>query len=592
LARRSLPRRLAREWIERARSRFFPADLPVYYSPAYRLPLSRSSPRAGIELRRADLVTWYLEQRGILNRESWRQPRRARYAELALVHTAEWLEKLSEPSVLARVFAVDAAEINPDALLESVRLGVGATVDAARVARGRRSAAVNLLGGFHHAFPESGGGFCLVNDIAVAIAVMRREGLTGSVVVLDLDAHPPDGTAACVENDRDVWIGSLSASDWGPLGSGVDESVLPTGSGDELYLAQLAALLNRMPWPELAFVIAGGDVLAGDALGKLGLSLAGVRRRDRMVAQALRGIPSVWLPGGGYHGDSWRVLAGSVLELAGRERHEIRSDVDPLGERFDAVADGLVPERLRGRASTVSGEWSLSADDVADLFGPPAAPQRLLGYYSAEGMEYALHAYGVLATVERLGYYDLRVALDRAASGGERVRLLGRAVGRQHTLIECVLEKQQDLLYVHWLTLRDPRARFRSERIPLPGQDVPDLDLAHEAVELLARMAVRLKLAGVAYRPAYFHTAFPAREAYRFVDGKRQGRFLALLDAMERQELPMHEVSRALLDGRVTLNGAPYAWEADVMVHWLDDRSLDADDVAGEKAQSHFSLDA
>ena len=77
---------------------------------------------------------------------------------------------------------------------------------------GRR--ALNLLGGFHHAKPDAGGGFCAVNDLAVAVAAVRAEGFAGRVLVLDLDAHPPDGTAACLAADPSAWIGSLSGSSW------------------------------------------------------------------------------------------------------------------------------------------------------------------------------------------------------------------------------------------------------------------------------------------------------------------------------------------------------------------------------------------
>jgi len=90
-------------------------------------------------------------------------------------------------------------------------------------------------------------------------------------------------------------VGSLSGSDFCRL-RGADETVLPAGAGDEAYLAALPSLLWRMPTPDLAFVIAGGDVLAGDRFEQLGLTLAGTRRRDLEVARALAGVPRL---GGG-----------------------------------------------------------------------------------------------------------------------------------------------------------------------------------------------------------------------------------------------------------------------------------------------------
>src|SRR5262249_37124156 len=154
--------------------------------------------------------------------------------------------------------------------------------------------------------PARGGGLCPVNDIAVAVAALRADGFAGQVCVIDLDAHPPDGTAECLGGDGRAWIGSLSASDWGAV-AGADEGPLPDGCSDPAYVHALRRLLARMPRPALAFVIAGGDVLAGDRMGRLGLTLDGARRRDLAVHAALEGVPAVWLPGGGYHDDAWKV---------------------------------------------------------------------------------------------------------------------------------------------------------------------------------------------------------------------------------------------------------------------------------------------
>src|SRR5438309_2261903 len=83
-------------------------------------------------------------------------------------------------------------------------------------------------------------------DHAVWFAAVRAEGFGGRVLVLDLDAHPPDGTAACLKHDRSCFIGSISGAEWGPL-PGVDETVLPPGAGDAEYLRALEGLLQRMP---------------------------------------------------------------------------------------------------------------------------------------------------------------------------------------------------------------------------------------------------------------------------------------------------------------------------------------------------------
>src|SRR5690606_2892137 len=144
------------------------------------------------------------------------------------------------------------------------------------------------------------------------------------------------------------------------------------------------------------FVIAGGDVLAGDRMGKLRLSLAGVRQRDRRIDETLAGIPSVWTPGGGYHRDGWKVLAGTVMVVARRSLVPVEVR-DPLHRRFSRIRASLTPDEL-GDPDELT-----MADLFADL-GAPHAPVRLLGFYSVDGIEHALARYGVLGELRRLGF--------------------------------------------------------------------------------------------------------------------------------------------------------------------------------------------
>ncbi|HET9599873.1 MAG TPA: histone deacetylase [Anaeromyxobacteraceae bacterium] len=549
----------------RLRLRAARRELPVWYSPAYRLPITGVEASVGLEPRRADYAWWWLLDSGTVSRTWVRAPRRITYQELDRAHGLDLLDSLGRPEALARIFAVDPSDVPVDELMNTVRLACGGTLEAARAALRRRGATVNLQGGFHHAGPNSAGGFCPVNDVAVALAALRAEGFGGRCVVLDLDAHPPDGIAACLARDRSAWIGSISGSDWGPL-PGVDETVLRKRAGDATYLMALVGLLGRMPRAALAFVLAGGDVLAGDRFGKLGLTLAGARQRDLAVARALEGVPSVWLPAGGYHKHAWRVLAGTAMALAARS-------ADPIPERYDALT-----ARFRHIAGELSGadlaeaDGALSAGELEEALGlgrDPAA-RLLLGYYTAAGLEHALHRYGILDHLGRVGYGAFRVELDRAGVG-ERMRLTGEAGGETHLLVEWVLERRRvaggEALFIHWLSLRNPRARFSALRPRLPGQDVPGLGIAREVGEMLALMARRLGLAGVAFRPAHYHTAFSARHNFAFVDAARQGRFEALV--RDLRPLPLGEATAAVSEGRVALAGATYAWEADDMALWI-----------------------
>ena len=138
------------------------------------------------------------------------------------------------------------------------------------------------------------------------------------------------------------------------------------------------------------------------------------------------------------------------------------------------------------------------------------------------------------------------------------------------------------------LSLRNPRSHFSTERPALPGQEVPGLGLSREVSEMLSRMAVRLGLEGLAFRSAAYHLAYAGRETLRFVDPARQGRFEALSQAL--QGLPLADATRAVMDGRVRLNGQPYVWETEEMVKWLDPRPDDRAAIEAEKARSVFTV--
>ncbi|MCA9596064.1 MAG: histone deacetylase [Myxococcales bacterium] len=558
--------------------------VPIWLDPAYRLPFASIEAQTGFEPRRSDLVAFHLLSVGAISDRDLRRPVRVRYEDLARVHTQEWLEQLNDPQVLGNVFAVDPSDVVVDEVLSTVRLACGGTLNAARASLGRRGPTMNLLGGFHHAGPSRGGGFCALNDIAVAVAALRAEGFKKRVVVVDLDAHPPDGLAECFEGDPSVWVGSLSGTSWGPMPS-VDETALPPDCDDDSYMAALSALLGRMPPAGLVFVIAGGDVLAGDRLGGLSLSLMGARRRDLAVYRAIVDVPSVWLPGGGYSSQAWRVLAGTALAICLESTEPIPEDADPLSTEFSAIAREIRRDELEG-ALVITEADLMSSLERRGHFTP-----RLLDFYTSEGLEYALSRYGVLEQLRRLGYGAFRVAVDRSDQG-DRMRVFAKAEGKEHLLIEVVLEKrrvaEEDVLYVHWLTLRHPRGRFSDQRPRLPGQEEPGLGLAREAGQLLARTAERLGLAGIAFRPAWLHTAYAARYAMRFVDPGRQGRFEALL--RDLASVPLKEATLAVAEGRVRLNGEPYTWEADEMVYWLAPHDADAGAIAEARDAAKFEL--
>jgi hypothetical protein len=243
--------------------------------------------------------------------------------------------------------------------------------------------------------------------------------------------------------------------------------------------------------------------------------------------------------------------------------------------------------------SRLTGGFDLTAEEVLEELGyPQARGFRLLGFYTVEGVEYALSRYGTFSHLRRLGYEGFRVDLDRHEPG-DRLRVFAQFEGKELLLIECVLERltlgEKRALYVHWLTLRDPRGHFSDDRPDLPGQEQPGLGLAPEAGQLLEQAAARVGLDGIAFRPAWLHMAHAASHAgLRFLDSARQGRHEALL--RDLNDLTLREASMAVSEGRVALNGERYEWEADLMVSWPETSPDAARTIQAARNQARFSV--
>ncbi|MBM3294140.1 MAG: histone deacetylase [Candidatus Aminicenantes bacterium] len=238
-------------------------------------------------------------------KEHFLKPEPAAEENLLLVHTAKYLKKLSSGALSPA--EVQALEIpfSPE-LHRFFILQVGGTVQTARQAL-RDGICVHLGGGFHHAFPDHGEGFCVLNDVAVAVEVLRREGRVGRAMIVDCDVHQGNGTAAVFAGRDGVFTFSIHQMDVYPADkpSSTLDVGLWAGDGDEAYLAALGAHIPRIYrefGPEIVVFLAGADPLAGDQLGGLLLSEKGMAARDRIVIGEARrlGLPVAVVLAGGY----------------------------------------------------------------------------------------------------------------------------------------------------------------------------------------------------------------------------------------------------------------------------------------------------
>jgi acetoin utilization deacetylase AcuC-like enzyme len=195
----------------------------------------------------------------------------------------------------------------------------------------------NLAGGTHHAFRSEGGGFCVFNDIAIAILALRHAGRVRRAAVIDLDVHQGDGTAAIFAGDPSVFTISLHGQNNFPFRkrqSRIDVD-LPDATGDDEYLSALDRVLPRVIEfaPDIVFYQAGVDALAGDTLGRLALTVQGLGERDRRVMELCGDcrIPLAITLGGGYahpisrsveaHANTFRTAAETFSALSTRGIH-------------------------------------------------------------------------------------------------------------------------------------------------------------------------------------------------------------------------------------------------------------------------------
>ena len=245
---------------------------------------------------------------GLVTAETLHEPARASVDALRLVHTERYIAALST-GTLGEAEQRRIGLPWSESLVERSFRAVGGTCEAARAALDR-GVTMNLAGGTHHAFPDHGEGFCVFNDVAVAIRLLQRDGHIRRAAVIDLDVHQGNGTHAVFAGDDSVFTFSMHGGRNFPFHKvpGTLDIELEDGTGDDAYLDALASALPTViarAAPDLVLYLAGSDPHEGDRLGRLRVTFDGLARRDAMVLDACRevGIPVAITIAGGYGRD-------------------------------------------------------------------------------------------------------------------------------------------------------------------------------------------------------------------------------------------------------------------------------------------------
>lgn len=240
-----------------------------------------------------------------------------------------WLEAVHDPDYVAEVLEarVPSAKerrigfpVTPE-VAQRAQVVPGGTWTAALTAL-ERGFAANSAGGSHHALADTGAGFCVFNDLAIAAVRLVEEGRAARVLIVDCDVHQGDGTAALTAGRHDVSTYSIHAEKNFPVrkARSTRDVALPDGTGDAAYLAALTETLVPMideEAPDLILYQAGVDPFAGDSLGRLALTAEGLVARDRFIAQLARDrrIPLASALGGGYGTDAVEVSRRHVASI-------------------------------------------------------------------------------------------------------------------------------------------------------------------------------------------------------------------------------------------------------------------------------------
>lgn len=277
------------------------SEYRIFYSPYYYADIGEGHV---FPIRKFEIAKDILLSEGTLSPDEIVAPDPAAISDLLLVHTEDYITRLIDGRLTAKEIRKLGLPWSESLVRRSMH-AISGTINASRRAL-VDGVSSNLAGGTHHAYPDRGEGFCVLNDVAVSIRVLQREKLASRFLIVDLDVHQGNGTAFIFQDSPEVFTFSMHGAKNFPLFkevSGLDIE-LADGTADDEYLETLDHALSRLRLhnADIIFYLAGADPYENDRLGRLKLTKEGLRRRDETVLRFARdeGIPIVTTMSGGY----------------------------------------------------------------------------------------------------------------------------------------------------------------------------------------------------------------------------------------------------------------------------------------------------
>ncbi|MFK7767536.1 MAG: histone deacetylase [Mariniblastus sp.] len=327
-----------------------PFTVNVVYSPGYLINLGGLERLHPFDIKKYQKIHNALKDDGLLaDKTTWR-PEPISTEDCLLVHTKEYLKELKSKQNVAKYLEADVLKYAPVSLergiLDPFRRASGGTVLAARTAL-KTGIGINIGGGYHHAKPNIGEGFCLFADVPIAIRKLQKEKRIKRAVIIDVDVHQGNGTILCLDKDDSTFTFSMHQDDIYPIPKEIGDLdvELKSGMGDEEYLKVLNTHLSKVldeAKADICFIVGGCDPLKGDPLANLTMSHEGIVKRDQVIIDECvkRKLPVVLTLSGGYSEGAWKAQYLSIKNLI--EKYKLNEDVpvsEPAGKKQSKIQE-------------------------------------------------------------------------------------------------------------------------------------------------------------------------------------------------------------------------------------------------------------
>lgn len=277
----------------------------LFYSPYYYADIGEDHV---FPIKKFELVRDVLLNEGTLTPDEIVEPQPALLEDLLLVHTEDYVSRLTNGTLTAKEIRKLGLPWS-ESLVRRSFLATSGTINAAKHALNNETVSSNLAGGTHHSFPDRGEGFCVLNDVAVAVRVLQKENLAQRFLIIDCDVHQGNGTAFIFKDEPEVFTFSMHGAKNYPLFKEISnlDIELPDKTADKEYLETFEQALPRifMHDADIIFYLGGADPFEKDKLGRLSLTLEGLMKRDEMVLNFAKEnhTPIVTVMSGGYAAD-------------------------------------------------------------------------------------------------------------------------------------------------------------------------------------------------------------------------------------------------------------------------------------------------